>query len=67
MSLEHIREAFEVLAIEEADAWFEYLEAVREEGRTARYDEIESWAWARLRQRLRLVETKRSELSAAAA
>ena len=30
--------------IEEADAWFEYLEATR--GQTAvRYAEIEPWAW----------------------
>ena len=36
--------------IEEADAWFEYLEATR--GQTAlRYREVEPWAWARLRQR----------------
>ena len=38
--------------IEEADAWFEYLEAIR--GQTAvRYAEIEPWAWVRLTQRLR--------------
>ena len=67
MSLDHLREALEILAIEEADAWFEYLEAVREEAQTARYDEIESWAWARLRQRLRAVDAKRSDVSAAAA
>ncbi len=45
------REAEELLLIEEADAWFEYGEAIR--GQTeARYLEIEPWAWARLQQRL---------------
>ena len=36
--------------IEEADAWFEYLEATRDQSET-RYREIEPWAWARLTQR----------------
>ena len=46
------REAHELLLIEEADAWFEYLEATR--GQTApRYGEVEPWAWSRLAQRLR--------------
>ena len=41
------REAEELLLIEEADAWFEYLEATR--GQTEpRYREVEPWAWARL-------------------
>src|SRR2546421_3543620 len=45
-------EAHELLLIEEADAWFEYLEATR--GQSAlRYADLEPWAWARLRQRLR--------------
>jgi hypothetical protein len=61
-----IREAEELLLIEEADAWFEYLEATR--GQTAlRYRELEPWAWARLRQRLRAVSTKRAKLRPAAA
>jgi hypothetical protein len=60
------REAEELLLIEEADAWFEYLEATR--GQTAlRYREVEPWAWARLRQRLRAVTTKRTKLRPAAA
>ncbi len=60
------REAEELLLIEEADAWFEYLEATR--GQTAlRYCEVEPWAWARLRQRLRAVTTKRTKLRPAAA
>ncbi|MDQ2910339.1 MAG: hypothetical protein M3R39_04890 [Actinomycetota bacterium] len=60
------REAEELLLIEEADAWFEYLEATR--GQTAlRYREVEPWAWARLGQRLRAVTTKRTKLRPAAA
>jgi hypothetical protein len=60
------REAEELLLIEEADAWFEYLEATR--GQTAlRYCEVEPWAWARLHQRLRAVRAKRAKLRPAAA
>ena len=59
------REAYELLLIEEADAWFEYLAATR--GQTAvRYGEIEPWAWARLSQRLRAIRTKRAKLRPAA-
>ena len=64
MASEHTREA---LAIEEADAWFEYLEAVRAHARSGRYDEVEPWAWARLTQRLRAVEGERSRARPAAA
>ena len=60
------REAEEVLMIEEADAWFEYLEATR--GQTAvRYREVEPWAWARLMQRMRAIKTRRAKLRPAAA
>ena len=60
------REAQELLLIEEADAWFEYLAATR--GQSAvRYKEVEPWAWARLSQRLRAVKAKRARLRAAAA
>ena len=60
------REAEELLLIEEADAWFEYLEATR--GQTAlRYKEVEPWAWARLSQRLRAIRTKKEKLKPAAA
>ena len=38
------REAEELLMIEEADAWFEYLETTRSQAET-RYHEIEPWAW----------------------
>ena len=60
------REAEELLMIEEADAWFEYLEATR--GQTAvRYREVEPWAWARLMQRMRAIKTRRAKLRPAAA
>ena len=59
-------EAYELLLIEEADAWFEYLESIR--GQTEiRYQEVEPWAWARLRQRLRAVRARRAKLRPAAA
>ena len=59
------REAHELLLIEEADAWFEYLEATR--GQSAlRYKEVEPWAWARLNQRLRAIRARRARLKAAA-
>ena len=59
------REAQELLLIEEADAWFEYLEATR--GQSAvRYREVEPWAWARLSQRLRAIKTRRGKLRPAA-
>jgi hypothetical protein len=61
----HIREAEELLLIEEADAWFEYLEATRGQNEP-RYRELEPWAWARLSQRLRAVRTKRAKLRPAA-
>jgi hypothetical protein len=60
------REAYELLLIEEADAWFEYLAATR--GQTElRYGQIEPWAWARLSQRLRVIRTRRTKLRPAAA
>ena len=58
--------AHELLAIEEADAWFEYLEATTEQS-PERYDEVESWAWARLNQRLRAVRIRREKIDPAAA
>jgi len=60
------READELLLIEEADAWFEYLAATR--GQSAlRYQELEPWAFARLSQRLRAIRTKRQKLRPARA
>ena len=60
------REAHELLLIEEADAWFEYLEATRGQSPT-RYQEVEPWAWSRLSQRLRAIRTRRAKLRPAAA
>jgi hypothetical protein len=60
------REAYELLMIEEADAWFEYLEATCEKT-AGRYAEVEPWAWARLNQRLRIVRRRREQLPPAAA
>jgi hypothetical protein len=59
-------EAEELLLIEEADAWFEYLEAIRGQSEV-RYQEVEPWAWARLSQRLRAVTARRAKLRPAAA
>lgn len=58
--------AEELLQIEEADAWFEYLEATRGQSET-RYQELEPWAWVRLTQRLRAVGARRARLRPAAA
>jgi hypothetical protein len=58
-------EARELLQIEEADAWFEYLETTT--GLTAaRYAELEPWAWSQLSQRLRAVGARRARLDRAA-
>jgi hypothetical protein len=51
----------ELLEIEEADAWFEYLHATREAS-SSRYVEIELWAWARLRGRLHAIRSRRAQL-----
>jgi hypothetical protein len=67
MNSEDMRDSREDLAIEEADAWFEYLESTQAEVATGRYEEVEPWAWSRLRQRLRAVERKRSKVRPAAA
>jgi hypothetical protein len=60
------REAHELLLIEEADAWFEYLETTRAQS-ALRYKEVEPWAWARLTQRLRAIKTRRAKLKPAPA
>ncbi|MGZ6582413.1 MAG: hypothetical protein ACXVFE_15750 [Gaiellaceae bacterium] len=64
MALAGNEEARELLLIEEADAWFEYLEATRGQSQT-RYGELEPWAWARLSQRLRAIRARRSRLQPA--
>jgi hypothetical protein len=53
----------QTLASHEADAWFDYLEQTRNQIQF-RYEELEPWAWARLAQRLRAIETRRSKLCA---
>ena len=65
-SLAGKRDPHELLLIEEADAWFEYLAATRAQT-PVRYGEVEPWAWARLTQRLRAIRTKRAKLRPAAA
>lgn len=65
MALTGTEEAFELLLIEEADAWFEYLDATRGQSAT-RYVEIEPWAWSRLTQRLRAIRARRAKLRPAA-
>jgi len=64
MALPSNREAHELLLIEEADAWFEYADATKDQ-RGSRYSEIEPWAWARLQQRLRAVRARRARLAPA--
>ena len=61
MALTGHQEAMEVLLIEEADAWFEYLETTRAQS-AVRYVEVEPWAWARLSQRLRAIRARRGTL-----
>jgi hypothetical protein len=61
MGLTGHQEALELLLIEEADAWFEYLEATSAQS-TLRYVEVEPWAWARLSQRLRAIRARRGKL-----
>jgi hypothetical protein len=67
MSTEHTFDPEEALAIQEADAWFEYLETTRTQGGSGGYDEVESWAWARLVQRLRTLADERDRVRPAAA
>jgi hypothetical protein len=66
MNSESNRDPYQLLLIEEADAWFEYLAATRAQTEV-RYSEIEPWAWVRLSQRLRAIRTKRAKLRPAAA
>jgi hypothetical protein len=44
--------------IEEADAWFEYLETTKGIPEPS-YSEVESWAWSRLQTRLRIIRRQR--------
>jgi hypothetical protein len=65
MALTGHQEAMELLLIEEADAWFEYLESTRAQS-AVRYLEVEPWAWARLSQRLRAIRARRGKVRPAA-
>jgi hypothetical protein len=58
------RHAFELLLIEEADAWFEYADVTKSQAGD-RYEEIEPWAWARLQQRVQALRTRRARLTPA--
>lgn len=58
---EHVVDAAVLLDIEAADAWLEYLHAVRHQ-EDFRYQDIEPWAWARLQRRLRVVAARRKAL-----
>jgi len=65
-AMDPLQEAEELLQIEEADSWFEYLEATRNQS-AVRYREVEPWAWARLNQRLKAIRARRAKLRPAAA
>ncbi len=66
--MDPMQEAEELLEMEEADAWFEYLEATRTAAsHERRYRELEPWAWARLNQRLKAIRARRARLRPAAA
>ena len=64
-AMDPMQEAEELLQMEEADAWFEYLESTRNQSAT-RYRELEPWAWARLNQRLKAIRARRARLRPAA-
>lgn len=55
----------EILKLERTDAWYEYLHDTRGQ-QGAKYEKIEPWAWARLKQRLRLLASRERELRSAA-
>ena len=57
--------AEELLQIEEADAWFEYLEATRAQSKS-RYGEVEPWAWARLSPRGHAIDNGPSDRASTA-
>jgi len=65
MGVSGFDETMDLLLMEEADAWFEYLDTTRGASAT-RYHEVEPWAWARLAQRLRAIATRRAQLHPAA-
>ena len=65
MALTGHQEAHELLMMEEADAWFEYLDATRAQSALAD-DPLLPGAWAGLAQRLQAIRTRRAKLRPAA-
>jgi len=57
------RKLREKLRQEESEAWDEYLEATRHRDSGFGYEELEDWAWSRLRERLRELEAWRLRLT----
>jgi hypothetical protein len=55
-----VRNSLTFLALEEIDAWQEYLQATT--NKHYRYVEIEPWAWARLQQRRIRIRKRREAL-----
>lgn len=49
------------LAVAEAEAWREYLAAIRDSGGDE-YADLEPWAWSRLATRLRSIRARRGWL-----
>lgn len=66
VTMAHNNAPLELLQIEEADAWSEYLEMTRGQS-PQRYDEVEPWAWAQLKARRRGIRRRRRRLRAAVA
>jgi hypothetical protein len=56
------RKAVELLRIEESDAWSEYLTNTRGQPEGS-YEEAETWAWARLQQKLRGVKARQAKVA----
>jgi hypothetical protein len=62
------RDEHERLQLEEADAWLEYLHAIRETKTSgAEYSDVEPWAWAQLQAKRRAIGTRRRKLERQAA
>ena len=56
------QQAMEVLQIEEADCWFEYLEETRASQKPA-IPKSSPWAWSKLKKRLRAISSRRKLLA----
>ncbi|MBX4188879.1 hypothetical protein KW792_02155 [Candidatus Saccharibacteria bacterium] len=65
MAVSDHQTALELTLNEEAEAWFEYLEATRAQSKL-RYIEVEPWAWAKLSQRLSAIRARQRKLRRAA-